>query len=74
MTSAGAGATNTGSGGGGGSAGGRPGASGGSGIVIVRYPSTYTITIGAGLTGTTATVGENKVTTFTAGTGQVSFT
>jgi hypothetical protein len=25
------------------------------------------------LTGTTATVGENKVSTFTAGTGQVSF-
>jgi hypothetical protein len=25
------------------------------------------------LTGTTATVGGNKVTTFTAGTGQVSF-
>jgi hypothetical protein len=69
-----AGATNTGGGGGGGAAGGRLGSSGGSGIVIVRYPSTYTITIGAGLTGTTATVGGNKVTTFTAGTGQVSFT
>ena len=29
---------------------------GGSGIVIVRYPSTFTITIGAGLTGTTAEI------------------
>jgi hypothetical protein len=32
-----------------------------------------TITVGAGLTATTATVGSNKVTTFTGGTGSVSF-
>jgi hypothetical protein len=50
-----------------------PGGNGGSGLVIVRYPSSLTINIGAGLTGTTATSGGNKVTTFTAGTGTVSF-
>lgn len=67
-----AGATNTGGGGGGGSND-RQGSSGGSGIVILRYPSERTITIGAGLTGTTSTVGDNKVTEITAGTGNVSF-
>jgi hypothetical protein len=41
--------------------------------VIVRYPAAITITIGAGLTGSTSTVGSDKVTTFTAGTGNVSF-
>jgi hypothetical protein len=49
------------------------GGSGGSGIVILSYPSARTITIGAGLTGSTATVGANKVTTITAGTGNVSW-
>ena len=49
------------------------GGTGGSGVVILRYPSARTITIGAGLTGTTATVGSNKVTTITAGTGNVSW-
>jgi hypothetical protein len=37
----------------------------------LRYPSSLTVTIGAGLTGTTATVGANKVTTITAGTGEL---
>ena len=41
--------------------------------MILRYPSAYTITIGAGLTGSTSTVGLNKVTTITAGTGNVSW-
>jgi hypothetical protein len=50
-----------------------PGANGGSGIVIVRYPATFTCTIGAGLTGSTATLGANKVTTITAGAGNVSW-
>lgn len=50
-----------------------PSASGGSGVVILRYPSGPTITLGAGLTGTTATVGGNKVTTITAGSGNVSW-
>jgi hypothetical protein len=39
----------------------------------LRYSSEFTITIGAGLTGSTATVGANKVTTITAGTGNVSW-
>jgi hypothetical protein len=49
---------------------------GGSGIVILRYPSTMTITIGSGLTGTTdtTTVPGFRITTFTAGTGNVSWT
>jgi hypothetical protein len=41
--------------------------------VILRYPSARTITIGAGLTGSTSTVGSDKVTTITAGTGNISF-
>jgi hypothetical protein len=60
------------SGGGGGGDAGTVGA-GGSGVVILRYPNSYTITIGSGLTGTTSTVGANKVTTITAGTGNVSW-
>jgi hypothetical protein len=39
----------------------------------LRYPAGYNITVGAGLTGSTSTVGVNKVTTITAGTGNVSF-
>jgi hypothetical protein len=65
---------NTGGGGGGGRE--NPataGAAGGSGVVILRYPSAFTITIGAGLTGSTATDGGSKVTTITAGTGNVSW-
>jgi hypothetical protein len=46
---------------------------GGSGVVILRYPNTYTVTIGSGLTGSTITEGSDKVTTFTAGTGNISF-
>lgn len=47
---------------------------GGSGIVILRYlTADGTITIGAGLTGSTATDGSYKVTTLTAGTGNVSW-
>lgn len=68
------GTANRGNGGGGGSYTSPPnGAAGGSGIVILRYPSARTITIGAGLTGTTATDGSFKVTTLTAGTGDVSW-
>jgi len=71
-----AGSANKGGGGGGSGATGNPGVAGGaggSGVVILRYPSARTITIGAGLTGTTATVGSNKVTTLTAGSGNVSW-
>ena len=69
-----AGTINTGSGGGGS---GYPdlgvGGVGGSGVVILRYPDVYTITVPAGLTSTTSTVGTDKVTTFTAGTGNIQF-
>ena len=65
-------------GGGGGGGGDATGAAtitgaGGSGVVILRYPSGYTITIGAGLTGSTSTDGSDKVTTITAGSGNVSW-
>jgi hypothetical protein len=43
--------------------------------VILKYPDTLTISIGAGLTGSTAAPsGGFKVSTFTAGTGNVSWT
>jgi hypothetical protein len=41
--------------------------------VLISYPSSYTIGGGAGLTFTTTPVGDNKVTTFTQGTGTISF-
>ena len=70
-----AGTANTGGGGGGGVSQGAPivAASGGSGVVILKYPSYYSISIGAGLTSTTSTVGSNKVTIFTAGTGNITW-
>jgi hypothetical protein len=49
------------------------GGNGGSGVVILKYPLLYNITIGAGLTSTTTIVGNFKVTRFTAGTGNVTF-
>jgi hypothetical protein len=43
--------------------------------VILKYPDSLTITVGAGLTGSTASPsGGFKVTTVTAGTGNVSWT
>jgi hypothetical protein len=53
--------------------GGPHGGQGGSGVVILRYPAANTITVGAGLTGSTATDGSFKVTTLTAGSGNVSW-
>jgi hypothetical protein len=47
---------------------------GGSGVVILKYPSTFTISNpGGGLTSSTATAGGFSVTSFTAGTGNVQF-
>jgi hypothetical protein len=46
---------------------------GGSGVVILSYPSAYDIRNGAGLSYTTSVVGSNKVTVFTAGTGNIQF-
>jgi hypothetical protein len=61
-------------GGGGGGASTALGGNGGSGVVILKYPEAYTITIGSGLTGTTsAPLNGYKITTITAGTGFVTF-
>ena len=62
-----AGTANTGGGGGGNNG------AGASGVVILRYPASATITVGSGLTSSTATDGADKVTTFTAGTDNISF-
>jgi hypothetical protein len=52
----------------------KTGGSGGSGVVILRYLSTFTIlNPGGGLTSITAVDGNFKVTTFTAGTGNIQF-
>ena len=46
---------------------------GGSGVVIMRYPATHTLTnIDSGLTSATYTESNEKVTVFTAGTGTVT--
>ena len=55
-------------GGGGGARGGK----GGDGIVIIRVPTSASVTIGAGLTSSSATVGSDTVYSFTAGTGTVT--
>ena len=52
------------------------GTNGGSGIVILRYSDTYSITVGAGLTTgvlNQAVGAAEKYTTFIAGTGNISF-
>ena len=52
------------------------GKAGGSGVVILRYPSNFQLNIGAGLTQSTGspfTESGSKVSVFTAGTGTVSF-
>ena len=46
---------------------------GGSGVVIVRYPASHTLSnIDSGLTSNTYTESNEKVTVFTAGTGTVT--
>lgn len=72
------GTSNTGGGGGGASAAdsgtARTGGNGGSGVVIIKYPDTFTISNpGGGLTSSTSSSGGFKVTTFTAGTGTIQF-
>jgi hypothetical protein len=65
---------NTGSGGGGGTDNSKPGQDGGSGVVILKYPSTKTPTLSGTLVSTTSTaVTGYKITTFTAGTGTITF-
>jgi len=69
-----AGTVNTGGGGGGGAYETyNTSEAGGSGVVILRYPDSFTITASGGLTNSTATDGSFKVTTITAGTGTISF-
>ena len=46
---------------------------GAAGVVILRYPISYTITLGVGLVGSTTEVGTDKVTTITSGSGNVSW-
>ena len=61
------GTANTGGGGG-------NGRSGGSGVVILRFATaSATVSVGAGLTHTSATDGSDTVLSFTAGTGTISF-
>ena len=70
------GTANTGGGGGGGGGAAAPstGSAGGSGVVIVKYPNTKTVSNpGGGLTFSTSTSGSHKITTFTAGTGNAQF-
>ena len=72
------GTLNTGGGGGGtaGQASTVAGAAGGSGVVILRYPSAYQITVGSGITeasGSPFTESTDKVSVFTGGTGTISF-
>ena len=67
---------NTGGGGGtaGDNSGSYTGSNGGSGVVILRYPTANPITISAGLTSSTPIIiGTDTVVIFTAGTGTVSF-
>jgi hypothetical protein len=72
------GGANTGGGGGGGTnPTGYPGGTGGSGIIILRYPNTFTLVVGSGSLTTgqlnTAVGTDEKYTSFTGGTGAISF-
>jgi hypothetical protein len=49
------------------------GGSGGSGVVILKFPARFFITGGVGLTYSTSIVGSSKIVTFTAGTGNIQF-
>lgn len=71
-SAAGNGTTNTG-GGGGGVIYNQISGNGGSGIVILKYPSNYVATFSAGLTVSTLTINSYKVSSITAGTGTVIF-
>ena len=70
-----AGTANLGGGGGGGGGGGTyggPGGAGGSGVVILSYSNLYTLNIGAGLSYSTQVLNNDKITTFTGGSGSIS--
>ena len=73
------GTVNTGGGGGGGTQqlgfpyAGANGGNGGSGFVVIKFPDTYSITIGGGLTYTSSTSGGYTTVQFTAGTDTIEF-
>ena len=69
----GSGGPNTGGGCGANSQSATSGGNGGSGVVIIRYPSQRTLTAGVGHIFSTVVSGLDKITTFTAGTGTVTF-
>lgn len=81
LASGGSGLPNTGGGGGGGSdasgpsSTGQPGGDGGSGVIILKYPSSYSITYSGSLVLNTdsTTVSGFKITTFVSGSGSISF-
>jgi len=59
---------------GGGGEGGSTTNAGGNGVVILRYPNSYTVSNpGGGLTFSTTTTGNDRVTEITAGTGNIQF-
>jgi len=66
------GTANTGGGGGGSRDSANNGSAGGSGVVILRYSNLYTLSIGAGLSYSTQVLNDDKVTTFTGGSGSIS--
>ena len=66
------GAANTGGGGGGARLNSQAGANGASGVVILKYPNTYTATL-SGLTGTTDSIDEDTVLIITSGNGTVTW-
>jgi hypothetical protein len=68
-----AGTVNTGGGGGGCGQGTSAAGAGGSGIVVLKYPSSFTPTFGVGLTVSTTTSGSFKISTITAGADTVTF-
>lgn len=66
------GTTNTGNGGNGANNGSSSGGAGGSGVIIIKYPDNYTISL-TGVQGNTTTSGGYSITTLTSGSGSVSF-
>jgi hypothetical protein len=71
IMSDGAGTANRGNGGG--TSSGSSSNGGGSGIVVIKYPDSISLTVGAGLTSSTTTSGGFKITSFTAGTDTITF-
>ncbi len=60
-------------GGGSGGWGGTSNGNGGSGVVLLKYPNSATITVPGGLAAQTITSGSDKITAFKSGTGTITF-